>query len=147
MTTMKYSEQYNINEENDDESWSYYKIQFHQHWDPEKFLVSEDSFDNQPPRIKELVKDLISFYASGNGLVCDQIIHLINETSNFAQRAFLGEQYSNKGIHARFYMKAITTFFDEKNQEEIFESADDISCIKRKADFIICVDEDMTTTY
>lgn len=134
-----YSKKYNLKEENDPESWSYYKRQLAQRWDPEEILLSEDkdSFNQQPSRIKDLVKDLISFFAPGDGLVCEQIDHLKAETADFAQRAFLGEQFSIEVVHARAYKDSITTFFDEKTQIEIFESVDTLPCVREKADFIV----------
>lgn len=134
-----YSDKFNLKEEKDPESWSYYKRQLAQRWDPEEILLSEDkdAFNRQPQRIKDLVKDLISFFAPGDGLVCEQIDHLKAETADFAQRAFLGEQFSIEVVHARAYKDSITTFFDEKTQIEIFESVDTLPCVKEKADFIV----------
>jgi ribonucleoside-diphosphate reductase subunit M2 len=133
-----YSDKYNLHEEKDPEAWDYYKKQLAQRWDPDEILLSEDKdiFNVQSDRIKELVKDLVAFFAPGDGLVCEQVDHLKDETADFSQRAFLGEQYSIEVVHARAYKDSILTFFDEKTQIEIFESVDTLPCVREKADFI-----------
>lgn len=136
--TTTYSEKYNLKEESDPMAWDYYKRQLAQRWDSEEICLADDLnvWNQQPLRIKELVKDLVAFFAPGDGLVCEQVDHIKAETADFCQRAFLGEQYSIEVVHARAYKDIIMTFFDQKTQQEIFESVDTLPCVREKAEFI-----------
>lgn len=134
-----YADLYNLHEENDPEAWKFYKQQVAQRWDPDEIVLSEDKngFSKLPKRYHTLVEDLVGFFAPGDGLVCEQVDHLKMESKDFAQRAFLGEQYSIEVVHARAYKDIILTLFDPETQTRVFESVDTLPCIREKADFIV----------
>jgi ribonucleotide reductase beta subunit family protein with ferritin-like domain len=134
-----YSEKYNLHEEKDPQAWKFYKQQVAQRWDPDEVCLAEDKnvFDKLSPRYKKLVQDLVAFFAPGDGLVCEQVDHLKAESMDFAQRAFLGEQYSIEVVHARAYKDIILTLFDKETQDKVFESVDTLPCVREKADYVV----------
>lgn len=134
-----HAERFNLHEEEDPQAWKFYKQQLAQRWDSEEILLHEDKneFNKLNARYKLLIEDLVAFFAPGDGLVCEQIDQLKAETTDFAQRAFLGEQFSIEVVHARAYKDIILTFFEEEKQRKIFKSVDTLPCVREKADFIV----------
>lgn len=141
-----YSERYNLHEERDPVAWKFYKQQLSQRWNPEEICLSEDKnqFDELNDRLKLLVIDLTAFFAPGDGLICEQVDHLKAESKDFAQRAFLGEQFSIEVVHARAYKNIILTLFDKSIQEEVFNAVDNLPCVTEKANFIVKYMNDKT---
>lgn len=139
-----YADRFNLHEERDPQAWKFYKQQLAQRWDSDEILLSEDKneFNKLNDRYKLLIEDLVAFFAPGDGLVCEQVDQLKAETIDFAQRAFLGEQYSIEVVHARAYKDIILTFFDEEVQRRIFASVDTLPCVQDKANFIVKYMED-----
>lgn len=139
-----YADRFNLHEERDLQAWKFYKQQLAQRWDSDEILLSEDKneFNKLNDRYKLLIEDLVAFFAPGDGLVCEQVDQLKAETTDFAQRAFLGEQYSIEVVHARAYKDIILTFFDEEIQRRIFASVDTLPCVQDKASFIVKYMED-----
>lgn len=133
-----YSDRYNLKEHEDPESWNFYKQQRAQQWDPDEILLYEDKdeFDGLNLRLKRLIFYILAFFAPADGLVCDQIHQLVSEIRNFSQRCFLYEQISDEITHARSYKDSVMTFFDKKDQIEIFKAMDKLPCIKEKGDFV-----------
>ena len=133
-----YNTRYNLREYEDPEAWEYYMDQLAQRWDPEEIVLAsdKDQFNSLEDRYKTLVKDLVAFFAPGDGIVCEQIDHLKAESKVFAQRAFLGEQFSIEVVHARAYKAIIETFFPNREAEEIYQMVDTLPCVKEKADFV-----------
>lgn len=140
-----YAERFNIHER-DLQAKKFYKQQLAQRWDADEIRLSEDKneFDKMTPRHKLAIEDLVSFFAPGDGLVCEQVDQLKAETKDFYQRAFLGEQYSIEVVHARAYTDIIMTFFDEPVRKRIFASVNTLPCVRDKAEFIVKYMEDKT---
>lgn len=136
---MAYSERFNLHRDRDPEAWRYYLQQRNQTWDPEETVLSEDKneFNSLNPRYKLLVEDLVAFFAPGDGLVCEQVDNLKLETTDFSQRAFLGEQYTIEVVHARAYQDIIFTFFEGKDRIRILNSVDTLPCVTDKAEFVL----------
>lgn len=139
-----YADRFNLHEERDPQAWKFYKQQVAQRWDSDEILLSEDKneFNKLNDRYKLLIEDLVAFFAPGDGLVCEQVDQLKAETTDFAQRAFLGEQYAIEVVHARAYKDIILTFFEDEVQRRIFASVDTLPCVQDKANFIVKYMED-----
>lgn len=138
MSVVTYADRFNLHEEKDPQSWKYYIQQLAQRWDPEETILSEDKneFNGLNPRYKLLVKDIVAFFAPGDGLVCEQVLRLMLGTDVFAQRAFMGEQFSIEVAHARAYKDIVMTFFEGEEREEIFNMVDTLPCVTEKAEFV-----------
>lgn len=130
---------FNIFPVEDTKAWSKYTSQKTQMWDPEEIDFRKDIQDMKTvsPRYRELVADLLGFFAPGDGIVIDMIDRFRQEATTQPQRFFYNFQMANESVHAEGYGLCIQALFDSKESERISAMVDELPCVTAKADFML----------
>lgn len=133
-----YAKNFNIYPITDKLSFDFYRAQALQMWDIGEIRIGEDreKFQQLSPRLQELVKDIVAFFAPGDGLISKQILGFLNRTEIFGQQSFLAFQMAIEVIHAHAYADTIEAFFPGDSAIPVFNAVDTLDCVRAKADFI-----------
>jgi len=121
-------------------AWKFYCQQVAQMWNANEVKFADDrrQFASLSPRYRELVGDLLGFFAPGDGLVSMQVLRYIKECTTYAQMMFLIAQLFIEAVHSEGYGMAIVSLFEDPvEQKAIFDSVDELPCVKAKAAFIL----------
>ena len=135
---LKRSERYNIFPIRDKESWDFYTSQKTQMWDPCEIEFREDirNFSRMKSRHQRLVRDLLAFFAPGDGIVIEMVDVFMTEAENLEQEFFYKFQSANEATHAEGYGLCIKALFNEREQAEILREVDTVPCVAAKAAFM-----------
>ena len=120
--------------------WTLYKKQLNSFWTREEIDLSKDyqdyiKLDNDT---KYFIKYILAFFATSDGLV------FLNIMENFTKEVKILEaqicyqfQGTMEAIHAEVYSVMIESIIkDNKEKEELFNSINDIPCLKKKGDWV-----------
>jgi ribonucleoside-diphosphate reductase beta chain len=86
---------------------------------------------------KHLVNRLVAFFATGDGIVQDNVVmNLYQHINSPEARLYLSRQAFEEAVHIQFYLTLLDTYLQEdQDRAEAFAAIDNIPSIKRKAEF------------
>lgn len=119
--------------------WEFYCIQKAQMWDAAEIdlLTDRVPFRALNPRYRQMVAEILAFFAPGDGLISRQVIRYLTEASNYEETAFLNYQNAIETTHSEGYGMMITILFPDKTEQEaIFAAVDKVPFITAKAHFV-----------
>jgi ribonucleotide reductase beta subunit family protein with ferritin-like domain len=124
-----------------DDIWKMYKKQVDCFWRAEEVDLSKDLIHWNKLNDDEqyFIKMIIAFFAGSDGIVLENLgSRFMNEIQLSEARAFYGFQIAMENIHSEMYSLLIDTYIkneDEKNS--LFNSLNNFTCIRKKADWAI----------
>lgn len=136
---VKDSRRYGLFPLRDEAIWEFYCKQEAQIWSAKEldFSNQKAAFDKLSPRIRELFKNLLSFFSPGDGLISENVVRFLQEAEQFEETLFYTIQITNEMTHGESYGLAIVSMIDnEAEQKEVFEMIDNLDCVKQKGNFI-----------
>nr|XP_049614030.1 ribonucleoside-diphosphate reductase subunit M2-like [Syngnathus scovelli] len=134
--------------------WAMYKKAVASFWTVEEVDLSTD-VQHWKDKLSEAERTffsyILAFFAMADGIVGDNLVcNFIKETEHIAEaRAFYGFQIAMENIHAEMYTQFIVTLVDKDKQKALFHAAEDMPCVKAKADWALrwlnATDVDLST--
>lgn len=123
----------------DNHIWNTYKQSISLFWVAEEIDLSQDkkSWDTLTPDEKYFIKMVLSFFASSDGMVNE---NLVNRFSNDVQLAEAKAVYSVQNfietIHSETYALLLQSYVTDHDERiKCFKAIDNFPCIKRKHDW------------
>ena len=133
------SDRYTLFPIKDDHIWNTYKQSVSLFWTAEEIDLSQDkkSWDSLTPNEQYFIKMVLSFFASSDGVVNE---NLVNRFSNEVQLAEARAVYSIQNfietVHSETYALLLQSYItDKKERNECFKAIENFPCIKRKFDW------------
>jgi len=133
------SDRYTLFPIKDDYIWNTYKQSVSLFWTAEEIDLSQDkkSWDSLTPNEKYFIKMVLSFFASSDGVVNE---NLVNRFSNDVQlseaRAVYSIQNFIETVHSETYALLLQSYITNKEERnECFKAIENFPCIKRKFDW------------
>jgi ribonucleoside-diphosphate reductase subunit M2 len=123
----------------DEADWGFYCRQEVQMWTAKelKYSVDQAEYPTLSKRHQELYKDLLGFFAVGDGLISTSLLRLLAETERYSSQIYLIFQMAVEAVHSESYNLSITSIIpDEAERSQIFKQVDDLPCVKNKAKYI-----------
>lgn len=121
------------------------------HWALADIVVSEDtnSWAALDPRIKRMVKIVLSFFSSADGIVIEQLFkNFIRQTRPLNLKAYYNVQMASETVHAATYALFIRFYSDgPEDQKTMEEAMHNLESVKRKASFCLNYINNPKTTY
>jgi ribonucleoside-diphosphate reductase beta chain len=119
--------------------WEMYKKHMACFWTAEEVDLSADMVDWRSLSDNEryFIKNILAFFASSDGIVLENIVeNFISEVKSPEVRCFYSFQIAMENIHSEVYSLLIDTYVeDEKEKMTLFNSIEEIPCIKKKAEW------------
>lgn len=133
------SDRYTLFPIKDDHIWNIYKQSVSLFWTAEEIDLSQDkkSWDSLTPNEQYFIKMVLSFFASSDGVVNE---NLVNRFSNDVQLAEARAVYSIQNfietVHSETYALLLQSYITNKEERnECFKAIENFPCIKRKFDW------------
>lgn len=144
-----YRSQYLLDIDADPITWEGRQLQIQQRWLAGEVDVTKDryQFQKMTHQQQRFVMRVLSFFALADGLLCDQIRRLMGFSKCMVEQSFFIEQMAMEAIHAEAYTNMVKGLFNFEEQEKIFDSMDDLPCVKAKGEFVKKYMEDDSLPY
>ena len=123
----------------DETSYKFFKTQEGAVWSSNEldFVRDKMDYENLPPKQKHLINLILGFFSSADGMISLNLIRFMLECETFEEVCFFNAQNFIEVVHAESYSLAVMTYIpDPEKQQEIFEMADNLPCVKAKTDWI-----------
>lgn len=122
--------------------WQKYKKAFANIWTAEEILFDKDISDwnlKLNDNERHFIKYILAFFAASDGIVNENLcLRFIKDVEIPEARCFYGFQIAMENIHSEVYSLMIDTFIkDQKEKDELFNAIEQISSIKKKADWCL----------
>lgn len=133
-----YRSKYLLDIDADPITWEGRQLQIQQRWLAGEVDVTKDryNFQNMDPRKRRFVMRVLSFFALADGLLCEQIQGLLRRSRCMVEQCFFIEQMAMEAVHAEAYTNMVKGLFLKDEQDEIFDSMDELPCVKAKGEFV-----------
>lgn len=119
--------------------WEMYKKSVDSFWRPEEIDLVKDinHWKILNDDEKHYIKMILAFFASSDGIVLENLaVRFMSDVKLAEARAFYGFQIAMENIHSECYSLLIDTLIkDSEEKHKLFNSIDNFSCIKKKADW------------
>ncbi len=120
--------------------YEYYKNAIKNTWTVDEVDFSTDLVDlNQKmkPSEKHLIHRLVAFFATGDSIVSNNLVlNLYKHLNSPEARMYLSRQLYEEALHVQFYLTLLDNYIpDMTEREKAFSAIENISSIKKKADF------------
>lgn len=116
-----------------------YKDAIKNTWTVEEVNLSYDlaDLDKMSEAESHLVKRLVAFFATGDCIVANNLVLSLYKHINAPEaRMYLSRQLYEEALHVQFYLTLLDTYLpDPRERAKAFAAVENISSIKRKADF------------
>lgn len=144
-----YRSKYLLNIDADPITWEGRQLQIQQRWLAGEVDVTKDryGFQKMDSQKQRFVQRVLSFFALADGLLCEQIRRLMGLSRCMVEQSFFIEQMAMEAIHAEAYTNMVKGLFPMDEQERIFDSMDQLECVKAKGDFVSKYMEDDSLSY
>ena len=120
-------------------AWTFYKRQVAMFWTVEEVDLSSDLSDWAQLSDNEqyFIKNVLAFFAGSDGIVSENLaLRFIAEIKEPESEFFYTFQMMMENIHSEMYSVLIDTFVtDTEEKTRLFDAAQSIPCVKRKADW------------
>jgi ribonucleoside-diphosphate reductase beta chain len=89
------------------------------------------------PAERHLISRLVAFFATGDTIVANNLVlNLYQHVNSPEGRLYLSRQLFEEAVHVQFYLTLLDTYVpDEAERAEAFAAVENITSIKRKAEF------------
>ncbi|ADE34370.1 ribonucleotide reductase small chain [Turbot reddish body iridovirus] len=123
---------------NDPHLWAMYKKAVASFWTVEEVDLSTDVrhwTDKLTEAERRFMSHILAFFAMADGIVGDNLVcNFAKELDHIPEaRAFYGFRVAMENIHAEMYTQLIITLVAKENQAALFSAAEDMPCVKAKA--------------
>jgi len=119
--------------------WEMYKKAMASFWTAEEIDLYQDLDDwkKLSDDEKHYIKHILAFFSASDGIVNENLcLRFYNDVQIPEARCFYGFQIAMENIHAETYGLLIDTYIkDTKEKDYLFKAAENIPCIKKKADW------------
>src|SRR3981189_163477 len=117
-----------------------YKAAIKNTWTVEEVDFSTDLADlkeRMTPAEQLLINRLVAFFATGDSIVGNNLVlNLYKHINSPEARMYLSRQLFEEAQHVEFYLTLLDSYIpDHDERHEAFAAIDNISSIKKKADF------------
>ena len=134
-----------------DAIWKMYKQAVGSFWTTEEVKLDKDMKDwlTLTDDEKYFIKHILAFFAASDGSVLENLaMRFMNDVQISEARAFYGFQIAMENIHSEMYSLLIDTYI-KSNEERtyLFNAIENISCIKKKAEWTIKWINDNTSNF
>lgn len=119
--------------------WEFYCRQEVQMWTAKELDLAIDraEYPTLSKRHQELYKDLLGFFAAGDGLISASLLRLLAEAKTYASQIYLIFQMAVEAVHSESYNMSITSIIpNEAEKGEVFKQVDELPCVQNKANYI-----------
>ena len=134
-----------------DDIWKMYKKQVDCFWRAEEVDLSKDNthWNSLSDNERYFIKMIIAFFAGSDGIVLENLgLRFMSEIQSSEARAFYGFQIAMENIHSEMYSLLIDTYIKNENEkQELFNSLNNFTCIRKKADWAIKWINDKTSSF
>ncbi len=124
-----------------DDIWAYYKKSEASIWTAEEIDLSQDLVDWEKLNEgeKHFIKHILAFFAASDGIVNENLAeNFVAEVQYTEAKFFYGFQIMMENIHSETYSLLIDTYIkDNKEKEYLFNAIDNLSCVRKKADWAL----------
>ena len=135
------NERYTLFPIKDHEFWSAHKLAQSFNWSVEEIDFQKDFEDFEKLNKDEqfFIKNILAFFSSSDGIVNANIAtNFIDEIKIIEGKCFYHFQEAIEDVHNETYSTLIDTYIkDEKEKEKLFDAANQIPCVKLKADWAL----------
>ena len=135
------NERYTLFPIKDHEFWSAYKKAQAFNWSVEEIDFQKDFEDYQKLNEDEkfFINHILAFFSSSDGIVNANIsINFVDDIKIIEAKCFYHFQEAIEDVHNETYSTLIDTYIkDEKEKEKLFDAANQIPCVKLKADWAL----------
>jgi ribonucleoside-diphosphate reductase beta chain len=109
-------------------------------WTVEEVDFSTDVTDlrsRMKPAEQHLIKRLIAFFATGDSIVCNNLVlNLYKHVNSPEARMYLSRQLYEEALHVQFYLTLLDTYVANPDERaEAFAAVENIPSIQKKAQF------------
>lgn len=122
----------------DQDCWTNYKTQMASFWTSADITFSEDKYDALPCDIKNILENILGFFAVGDGLVDENLLkNILPRIKSPEAGCMLMFQMSMENIHATVYGENIMAYIkDPQKRRKIFAAAQELQSVKLLTDWI-----------
>ena len=124
----------------DEVSYKFFKKQEGATWSANEmdFVRDKMDYENLPPKQKHLINLILGFFSPADGLVSENLLfRFLMECETYEEKAMFIAQLFIELVHAETYSLAIMTYIpDPVKQQEVFDMANNLPCVKTKTDWI-----------
>ena len=111
-------------------------------WTVEEIDFSMDVNDlraKMTPAERHMINRLVAFFATGDSIVSNNLVlNLYKHINSPEARMYLSRQLYEEAVHVQFYLTLLDTYIpDHYEREQAFAAIENISSIKKKADFCL----------
>eukprot|EP00899_Mesostigma_viride_P023391 jgi/Mesvir1/4236/Mv22206-RA.1 len=121
--------------------WEMYKKAEASFWTAEEVDLSTDvqQWESLNANEQHFIKHVLAFFAASDGIVLENLASRFMMDIQIPEaRAFYGFQIAIENIHSEMYSLLIDTYIkDSREKEHLFNSIEEIPCIKAKAEWAI----------
>ena len=106
-------------------------------WTAEELDLGSDRWDVLSNDEKHFIKYILAFFAASDGIVVENLaVRFMNDIDIPEVRCFYGFQIAMENIHSETYSLLIDAYIkDEKEKKFLFNSLENIPCIKKKGEW------------
>lgn len=119
--------------------WEMYKKSLASFWTVSEVDLSKDldDWNKLKPDEQHFISYVLAFFASSDGIVNENLISKFSiEVQNSEARCFYGFQIAMENIHSEMYSVLLDTYIkDKKHLNFLFNSMENIPCIRKKAEW------------
>lgn len=103
------------------------------------YSADENDWENLSDNEKFFIENILAFFSSADGIVLENLLsRFLTEVKCPEARNFYALQGAMENIHAQTYSLLIDTYIkDPKKKDFLFNSIDNIPCVKKKADWAL----------
>lgn len=122
--------------------WDMYKTQQASFWAAEELNLSTD-LDDWHNKLNDneryYIERILGFFAQADGIVNENLVLRFQREVQYPEaQIFYGFQQMMENIHAESYALFLDTYIDDREKREfLFNSIENIPCIKKKADWAL----------
>jgi len=119
----------------------FYQIHLSTFWTPSEIDFSKDIRDwkKMTTDEKKFIKYVLAFFAGSDGIVNENLVENFSREIQVPEaRAFFSIQNAMETIHSETYRISLETLVQDSNEQEVlFDAIEQISSIKKKADWAL----------
>ncbi len=125
-----------------DDIWNFYKKCEASFWTAEEIDLHQDVSDWENKLTedeKHFIKHVLAFFAASDGIVNENLAeNMVREVQYTEAKFFYGFQIMMENIHSETYSLLIDTYIkDNKDKDYLLNAIDNLSCVKKKADWAL----------
>lgn len=125
-----------------DDIWKFYKQSEACFWTASEIDLHQDIHDwanKLNDNERHFIKHVLAFFAASDGIVNENLAeNMLSEVQYTEAKFFYGFQIMMENVHSETYSLLIDTYInDNKEKDYLFNAIDNLSCVKKKADWAL----------